>query len=188
MLLYPCPSSACTAFRGCLHDRVLRYGFAAILSTALLACCLSTYHLPALLGVCVCMSAQDRVLRYGFGAIPGSDAVFQWRSVHATFYTPMDLRAFPFDRQQLLIQVRWVLDFLHIAGAPTLDLIAFLHLSYLVVPRVCLCSVLAAACLPLRPAAAADPGAEMPPVSLCICRKSTCAAAQQHPLSLVGKS
>ncbi|WIA38828.1 hypothetical protein OEZ86_002108 [Tetradesmus obliquus] len=48
---------------------------------------------------------QDRVLRYGFGAIPGSDAVFQWRSVHATFYTPMDLRAFPFDRQQLLIQM-----------------------------------------------------------------------------------
>uniref|UniRef100_A0A383VCS9 Neurotransmitter-gated ion-channel ligand-binding domain-containing protein n=1 Tax=Tetradesmus obliquus TaxID=3088 RepID=A0A383VCS9_TETOB len=48
---------------------------------------------------------QDRVLRYGFGAIPGTDAVFQWRSVHATFYTPMDLRAFPFDRQQLLIQM-----------------------------------------------------------------------------------
>jgi hypothetical protein len=31
--------------------------------------------------------------------------VFQWRSVHASYYTPMDLRAFPFDRQQLLIQV-----------------------------------------------------------------------------------
>jgi hypothetical protein len=51
-------------------------------------------------------SLQDRVVRYGFGSIPNSDAVFQWRSVHATFYTPMDLRAFPFDRQQLLIQVR----------------------------------------------------------------------------------
>jgi hypothetical protein len=48
---------------------------------------------------------QDRVVRYGFGALPNSDAVFQWRSVHATFYTPMDLRAFPFDTQQLLIQV-----------------------------------------------------------------------------------
>jgi hypothetical protein len=56
--------------------------------------------------VFVCFYLQDRVVRYGFGAIPDSDAVFQWRSVHATFYTPMDLRAFPFDRQQLLIQVR----------------------------------------------------------------------------------
>lgn len=48
---------------------------------------------------------QDRVVRYGLGFDPASDAVFQWRSVHATYYTPMDLRAFPFDRQQLLIQV-----------------------------------------------------------------------------------
>jgi hypothetical protein len=48
---------------------------------------------------------QDRVVRYGFGFDPNSDAVFQWRSVHATYFTPMDLRAFPFDRQQLLIQV-----------------------------------------------------------------------------------
>lgn len=46
-------------------------------------------------------------MRYGFGTIPGSDAVFQWRSVHASFYTPMDLRAFPFDTQQLLIQVQF---------------------------------------------------------------------------------
>jgi hypothetical protein len=52
-----------------------------------------------------CSLSQDRVVRYGLGAVPNSDAVFQWRSVHATFYTPMDLRAFPFDRQQLLIQV-----------------------------------------------------------------------------------
>lgn len=50
--------------------------------------------------------AQDRVVRYGAGIIPDTDAVFQWRTVHATYYTPMDLRAFPFDRQQLLIQVK----------------------------------------------------------------------------------
>eukprot|EP00879_Flechtneria_rotunda_P032181 GHRR01035348.1.p1 GENE.GHRR01035348.1~~GHRR01035348.1.p1 ORF type:complete len:171 (+),score=11.48 GHRR01035348.1:36-548(+) len=49
---------------------------------------------------------QDRVARYGLGFDRTSDSVFQWRSVHATYYTPMDLRAFPFDKQHLLIQVR----------------------------------------------------------------------------------
>lgn len=50
---------------------------------------------------------QDRVVRYGFGWDPTSaeDAVFYWRSIHGIWYTPMDLRAFPFDRQNLLIQV-----------------------------------------------------------------------------------
>ncbi|KAF8059117.1 hypothetical protein HT031_005289 [Scenedesmus sp. PABB004] len=48
---------------------------------------------------------QDRVVRFGFGTMPDSDGVFQWRSVHATYFTPMDLRAFPFDTQHLLIQM-----------------------------------------------------------------------------------
>eukprot|EP00879_Flechtneria_rotunda_P014504 GHRR01015156.1.p1 GENE.GHRR01015156.1~~GHRR01015156.1.p1 ORF type:complete len:451 (+),score=130.85 GHRR01015156.1:966-2318(+) len=48
---------------------------------------------------------QDRVARYGLGFDRTSDSVFQWRSVHATYYTPMDLRAFPFDKQHLLIQM-----------------------------------------------------------------------------------
>jgi hypothetical protein len=30
---------------------------------------------------------QDRVVRYGLGTIPNTDAVFQWRSVHAVYYT-----------------------------------------------------------------------------------------------------
>jgi hypothetical protein len=45
------------------------------------------------------------VVRYGFNYDRDGDAVFYWRSVHAVWYTPMDLRAFPFDYQNLLVQV-----------------------------------------------------------------------------------
>jgi hypothetical protein len=45
------------------------------------------------------------VVRYGFDYDRNGDAVFYWRSVHAIWYTPMDLRAFPFDQQNLLVQV-----------------------------------------------------------------------------------
>lgn len=37
-------------------------------------------------------------------ALCSGDGVFQWNSVLATYYTPMDLRAFPFDQQRLLVQ------------------------------------------------------------------------------------
>jgi hypothetical protein len=43
-------------------------------------------------------------VRYGFDYDRNGDAVFYWRSVHAIWYTPMDLRAFPFDQQNLLVQ------------------------------------------------------------------------------------
>ncbi|KAI8474418.1 MAG: hypothetical protein J3K34DRAFT_456774 [Monoraphidium minutum] len=48
--------------------------------------------------------SQDVVARYGFGYDGSGAAVFQWRVVQATWYTPMNLRAFPFDRQHLKIQ------------------------------------------------------------------------------------
>ncbi|KAI8466229.1 MAG: hypothetical protein J3K34DRAFT_434425, partial [Monoraphidium minutum] len=48
---------------------------------------------------------QDRVTRYAFGWNPEGDNVWCWRSVHAVYYTSMDLRAYPFDKQTLLLQM-----------------------------------------------------------------------------------
>ncbi|KAI8468377.1 MAG: hypothetical protein J3K34DRAFT_523004 [Monoraphidium minutum] len=48
---------------------------------------------------------QDRVMRYAFGWNPDGDNVWYWRSVHAVYYTSMDLRAYPFDHQTLLVQM-----------------------------------------------------------------------------------
>lgn len=50
---------------------------------------------------------QDRVLRWGFAldANPRGPGVAQWNVVHAVWYTPMDMRSFPFDRQVLSIQL-----------------------------------------------------------------------------------
>ncbi|GBF94477.1 hypothetical protein Rsub_07011 [Raphidocelis subcapitata] len=47
----------------------------------------------------------DRVLRYALGADQGTDAVYFWTAVLGTWYTPMSFRAFPFDTQELLIQL-----------------------------------------------------------------------------------
>lgn len=55
--------------------------------------------------------SQDRMVRYGLGFNTeeskegGDEYVFQWQVIHATWYTSMDLRAFPFDTQNLVIQM-----------------------------------------------------------------------------------
>ena len=46
------------------------------------------------------------MVRFGLGWDPDGDGVFYWESVHAIYYVPMDLRAFPFDKQNLVVQVR----------------------------------------------------------------------------------
>ncbi len=43
-------------------------------------------------------------MRFGFGW-NSTGAVWSWRTIHATFTTAMDLRAFPFDTQVLGIQL-----------------------------------------------------------------------------------
>ena len=48
---------------------------------------------------------QDRVIRYGIGW-NGDGGVFYWQSVNAEYFTPMDLRAFPFDYQNLLVEMQ----------------------------------------------------------------------------------
>ncbi|WIA37302.1 hypothetical protein OEZ86_014240 [Tetradesmus obliquus] len=49
--------------------------------------------------------SQDRVVRWGLGFSKEGDGVFQWSSVLATYSTPLDMRAFPFDTQRLLVQM-----------------------------------------------------------------------------------
>ena len=44
-------------------------------------------------------------MRYAMGWNPEGDNVWYWRNVHAIYYTGMNLRAFPFDSQQLLVQM-----------------------------------------------------------------------------------
>jgi hypothetical protein len=51
--------------------------------------------------------SQDRIVRYGieFGAGLNSSAVGFWAHVAGEFYTNLDFRAFPFDTQNLVIQI-----------------------------------------------------------------------------------
>jgi hypothetical protein len=46
-------------------------------------------------------------VRWGVGwdASGESDHVFWWRSVNGQYYSPFNLRAFPFDKQSLTIQL-----------------------------------------------------------------------------------
>jgi hypothetical protein len=44
------------------------------------------------------------MVRYGMGTGDG-DNVFYWSTIRGVWYTGMDLRAFPFDRQELLVQM-----------------------------------------------------------------------------------
>jgi len=44
-------------------------------------------------------------VRYGIGADTKSDNVFYWTTIQGIWYTGMNLRAFPFDTQQLLVQL-----------------------------------------------------------------------------------
>ena len=50
--------------------------------------------------------SQDRVVRYGVRMQDDTDAVAWWAHVQGEFYTPMSFKAFPFDRQYLVVQAR----------------------------------------------------------------------------------
>jgi hypothetical protein len=68
---------------------------------------LNTPHLPSLPFTIhfILTRPQDRVYRYGFGFDEKSSTVFYWTVVHATWYTPMNFRAFPFDNQ---VRTAWL--------------------------------------------------------------------------------
>jgi len=51
--------------------------------------------------------SQDRIVRYGieFGESLNSPAVGWWAHIAGEFYTNLDFRAFPFDSQNLIVQI-----------------------------------------------------------------------------------
>ncbi|PRW32523.1 alpha beta- isoform C [Chlorella sorokiniana] len=53
--------------------------------------------------------SQDRVVRYGvrIPADNSSDAVGWWVHIQGEFYTPLQFRSFPFDKQYLSVQVQY---------------------------------------------------------------------------------